>query len=314
MQWLNLALMAAIAGGLVVLLTAEQARLWLFTRLVARFCFQGAAVLAIAWLLISLASNANAAVSGFAPASFHDTPTQLVTAISKAAGPSLLLIFLAIIFGTGSGLAAAIVVTARKQVDLRFVAVIATVAWALPTFLVAILAQQAQALIYSFTGATTSGGYAQLTPLALFWATVVLGIRPAAYVYRQARVALDLQSIADHVRAGRARGLPEPLIAMRYIVRPASSALVAGWLNSIRVVIGALPLVEFFFAYPGVGQMLLFSIGIHYQGVAGTPGAADPDLAIAAALFLAGLLLVLESVALSAQSLLDPRIREIRAV
>jgi ABC-type dipeptide/oligopeptide/nickel transport system permease component len=100
---------------------------------------------------------------------------------------------------------------------------------------------------------------------------------------------------------------------MRYVVRPASAALIAGWLNSIRVVIGALPLVEFFFAYPGVGQMLLFSIGIHYRGVAGTPGAADPDLAIAAALFLAGLLLVLESVALSAQALLDPRIRETRA-
>lgn len=313
MFWLNLALLGVIAGGLVVLLTSDRPVLWQATRLVARICFQGGAVLAVAWLLVTLAGNANAAVAGIPPSQVHDSVDHVARALAAAAVPSLLLIALAIFFGTGVGLGAAVAVTTNRRRAWRVLGILATVIWVLPTFMVAILAQEAQGLITSFTGLPSSGGYAQVTPLSVFWAAVVLGIRPAAYVYRQARVALDLEAIADHVRAGRARGLPESQIATRYVVRPAASALVAGWLNSIRVVVGALPLVEFFFAYPGIGQTLLSAIGLHYAGSI-RPVPPDADLAIACALSLALILLLLESAALSAQLVLDPRLRETRAV
>ena len=308
--WLNLALLVAIVGGLLVLFAGDRPRAWLLARPLTRLCFQTAAVLGVAWFLVSLASNANAAATGFNSAALSDSATQLVQAISRPAVRSLLLIAVAIVFGTGLGLGAAIAVTAAPWRGLRAAGLIATVIWALPTFLVAILAQQAQSEIYNLTGTSTSGGYAVVTPLTVFWAAVVLGIRPAAYVYRQARASLELEATAEHVRAGRARGLREWQIALRYIVRPASGALVAGWLNSIRVVVGALPLVEFFFAYPGLGDTLLHAIGIHYPS---EPAAVDPDLAIAAVLALFGLLALLESAAFFAQTLLDPRLRETRA-
>jgi peptide/nickel transport system permease protein len=308
--WLNLALLVAILGGLLVLFAEDRPRAWLLARPLTRLCFQTAAVLGVAWLLVSLASNANAAATGFSSVAVHDSATHLVQAISGPAVRSLLLVVVAIFFGTGLGLGGAIAVTASRWPGLRAAGLVATVIWALPTFLLAIFAQQAQAEIYNLTGASTSGGYAVVTPLTVFWAAVVLGIRPAAYVYRQARASLELGAIAEHVRAGRARGLLERQIALRYIVRPASAALVAGWLNSIRFVVGALPLVEFFFAYPGLGQTLLHAIGIHYPSEL---GAVDPDLAIASVLCLALLLLFFESTALFAQTLLDPRLRETRA-
>lgn len=81
-------------------------------------------------------------------------------------------------------------------------------------------------------------------------------------------------------------------------------------MNSIRVVVGALPLVEFFFGYPGIGQTLISSLGIGYPGEAVR---ADPDVAIASVLALGVVLLLMESIAQATQILLDPRLRETRA-
>lgn len=308
MFWLNVALLVAIVGGVLLLLTADS-RVWPAGRVLTRFCFQTAAVLALAWLLVTLAANSNAAVTGGAPLTAHDTIQHVVSTVAGATQLSLWLIALAIVFGTGAGLLGAIIVTRQPMSGLRFAGVLSTAVWVLPTFMVAILAQELQALFYAFTGQKISAGYAQVNALSVFWAVVVLGIRPAAYVYRQARVALSLEATADHVRAARSRGLPERVVSTRYIVRPTSTALLASWLNSIRVVVGALPLVEFFFGFPGVGSLLLLSLGIHDPGTAARP---DPDLSIASALALGVLLLLLESVAIASQLLLDPRLRELR--
>jgi hypothetical protein len=40
-----------------------------------------------------------------------------------------------------------------------------------------------------------------------------------------------------------------------------ADALVATWVSSIRLMIGSLPLVKFFFAYPGLGYTLVLSLG-----------------------------------------------------
>ncbi|HVH62984.1 MAG TPA: ABC transporter permease subunit [Candidatus Dormibacteraeota bacterium] len=305
---MNLALLIGIAGGALLFLTADS-RIWPATRVLVRFCFQTAAVLAVAWLLVTLAANSNAAVTGGTGQTSHDSVQHIVSTVAAAAQLSLWLIALAIVFGTGAGLLGAIVVTRQPMSGLRFAGVLSTAVWVLPTFMVAILAQELQALFYEFTGQRISAAYAQINALSVFWAVVVLGIRPAAYVYRQARVALSLEATADHVRAARSRGLPERVVSTRYIVRPSSTALLASWLNSIRVVVGALPLVEFFFGFPGVGSLLLLSLGLHDPGTAARP---DPDLAIASALALGVLLLLLESIAIASQLLLDPRLRELR--
>src|SRR5665213_4211785 len=103
MAWLNLALLVAILGGLLVLVAGDRPRAWQLARPLTRLCFQTTAVLGVAWFLVSLASNANAAATGFGSAALSDSATQLVQAISGPALRSLLLIEVAIVFGTGLG-------------------------------------------------------------------------------------------------------------------------------------------------------------------------------------------------------------------
>jgi hypothetical protein len=55
-----------------------------------------------------------------------------------------------------------------------------------------------------------SGGYGEVPIGQIFWATLVLGVRPAAYIFRQTRVTLDQESTMYHVRADAA-GLAAPL-------------------------------------------------------------------------------------------------------
>jgi peptide/nickel transport system permease protein len=306
--WLNLALVIAIASGLLLLCLSPAERLWPSARVIVRLGFQLSAVLAVTWFLITLDDNSLAASGGFSVPAGSSTTSQLLRTVLAAAGPSFLLIATATVLGSVVGLGVAYSITAFHDRRLVVVGLLATVVLAIPTFLLAVIIQEIQARIYLATGQAVAGGYARVTVLAILWAATVLGLRPAAYVFRQARVALDQGELADYVRAARARGLTWPRIARRYVFRPTTPTLVSGWLNSFRFMIGSLPLVEFFFGYPGVGQQLIFALGIGYQGAQ----PLQPDLAIALVMTLAVMLLVLEAAANLLQQLLDPRLRELR--
>jgi ABC-type dipeptide/oligopeptide/nickel transport system permease component len=71
--------------------------------------------------------------------------------------------------------------------------------------------------------------------------------------------------------------------------------------------LGSLPLVEFFFAYPGLGQLLLLSLGVNYGTTTQPP---NPSLAIASAVLLALMLAILEAGARVLSGRLDPRLVE----
>ena len=309
MGWIDVALGAMIAGAIIVLITSPVLRLWARTRHLARLCFQVSGVVAVSWFLVTLAENAatapGAALAGAAPIPFAAVARALV----GPAIPSILLILVALGLGTGVGLLAAFALTLKRHPLLTVLAVLASLAWVIPTFLLAIFIQEVQSAIYGLTGVATAGGYAVITPLSVFWAALVLAIRPGIYVFRQARAVLDIEELADHVRAARARGLSGVRIAARYIFRPAAASISVGWLNSVRLLVGALPLVEFFFAYPGLGQKLLFAIGVHYPSQVAR---FDANLAISSVVALAGLILLIEAAVRLLQQSLDPRLRELR--
>ena len=309
MGWIDVALGAMIAGAIIVLVTSPVLRLWARTRHLARLCFQVSGVVAVSWFLVTLAENAatapGAALAGAAPIPFAAVARALV----GPAIPSILLIFVALGLGTGVGLLAAFALTLKRHPLLTMLAVLASLAWVIPTFLLAIFIQEVQSAIYGLTGVATAGGYAVITPLSVSWAALVLAIRPGIYVFRQARGVLDIEELADHVRAARARGLSGVRIAARYIFRPAAASISVGWLNSVRLLVGALPLVEFFFAYPGLGQKLLFAIGVHYPSQVAR---FDANLAISSVVALAGLILLIEAAVRLLQQSLDPRLHEVR--
>jgi len=184
----------------------------------------------------------------------------------------------------------------------------------IPTFLIAILVQELQAFVYGKSGLIVAAGYGDVNAVQVFWASLVLGIRPATYLYRHARTVLERETGEEYVRTAEAKGIEWSQVVRHHLLRAGGSALVATWSNSFRLMLGSLPLVEYFFGYPGLGRMLVQSIGIHY-GV-GTdfarPAVIRGDIAIGLVVVLALILILVETVAGGLQRWLDPRLRSLR--
>lgn len=303
MLWVNIGLIVLIVTLVVGLLSLIRPGLWSIGRTIVPVGLQVAGVFIVTWLLVQQGQSASAALP--------PPPEQLNSAWTEVRGQfiaSLELIAVAMLWGTGLGTMIAALVASRRSPALAAVATVASLVWIVPGFLVAILAQDAQSTIFEVTGTDVAGQYGQATLTQLIWCAVVLGIRPAAYTFRQGQVLIAEQALAQHVRTAFAKGLPWSQVMWRHIVRPAAAGLIETSVNSMRLVVGLLPLVEFFFAYPGLGRLLLLSLGV--------PSAADqapePKLAVAVACaVLLALIVVCAEVPLRAAARrLDPRLAE----
>jgi ABC-type dipeptide/oligopeptide/nickel transport system permease component len=297
--WISVSL-AAFVGSLAIMLAfSGNERWWPRLRFLSVLTFEAGGVVAATLALVTLAYLATApSMTPTIPAAGE------VSAVLKASVNTSLLVVCGTLWGTLTGLGIAYYFT-RVRLRSTWIGPLAALLWVLPTFLLAIAVQEVQADMYNVTGLSVTGGYAKVSVGQVFWAAVVLGIRPAAYVFRQARVALAEEGGQDYVRAARAKGLPWRVVANRYVLRPALPILAVSSLVSFRLMIGSLPLVEYFFAYPGLGNLFLSSIGLG--------GAINADEAIAAVAVLAGAFLVLEAAVNVLQQILDPRLREARA-
>lgn len=100
-----------------------------------------------------------------------------------------------------------------------------------------------------------------LRHLLLPTATLTLGM--AAYIIRMTRSSIIEVMESNYIRTAILKGLPLRTVVFRHALRnalPPTISIIAinvGWL------IGGLIVVENVFAYPGLGQLLLFAIGNH---------------------------------------------------
>ena len=308
MLWYNLSLAAVMVSLLIVLAFSRWPKAWVRARPIAVLGIQISSILMGTWLLIRAAqSTSTGFISG---ASAHLVEgSALAQAIFVSAGRSLLLMVLATLWGTCAGLGAAYIVSYRRRGETAFLGFIATALWVIPTFLLATLVQELQAQIFYLTGQSVTGGYGTFSPLQAVWAAIVLGIRPAAYVFRQSRLALEQEATSDHVRTAEAKGVRWAQVVSRHMFRPAAPTLTAGWIASFRLMIGSLPLVEFFFGFPGLGMQLTLALGISFPD---QPGHFQPDLAIGLVVAMAVILVTLEAAAKMLQQWLDPRLVDLR--
>jgi peptide/nickel transport system permease protein len=133
----------------------------------------------------------------------------------------------------------------------------------------------------------------------MFLPVLVLMARPLAYLTRASFISLNNVLGENYIQTARAKGLYERTIinvhAFRNIAIPVLTAIGI----SIRFSLSTLPVVEFFFAWPGIGLRLLEAI---QQG--------QNRLVVTFALVL-GLTIQLINLALEmAYRLIDPRLRE----
>jgi len=128
---------------------------------------------------------------------------------------------------------------------------------------------------------------------------LVLAARPVAQIYRMTYVTISDVLEQDYVRTARSKGVRELLVMGRHVVRNAAIPILTTVGMSLRFSLSSLPVVEFFFGWPGVGFTLLKSISKR-----------DDNLTVVLVLCLGVLFIVVNLVLEALYRLIDPRLRE----
>jgi peptide/nickel transport system permease protein len=89
---------------------------------------------------------------------------------------------------------------------------------------------------------------------------LVLSARPLAYLTRSTYVSLQHAMQEDYMRTAYAKGLSLPRAVLRHAARNMAVPTLTAVGVSFRFSLSTLPIVEFFFAWPGLGRTLLLAI------------------------------------------------------
>lgn len=168
----------------------------------------------------------------------------------------------------------------------------------LPTFFTALVLQLIEITWYQRTGVrlVPVGGFGWDAHVIL--PALVLAARPLAQVARITFVSLTEAAHQDYVRTAHAKGLPTSRVWLGHVLPNGAVPILTALGISLRFSLGSLPVVEYFFGWPGAGATLLSAI--RGQQVTLVISLA---LALALTFMLVNLLLEL------AYRLVDPRLR-----
>jgi peptide/nickel transport system permease protein len=170
----------------------------------------------------------------------------------------------------------------------------------IPAFLVAILLQRGGILYTTTFGRqlVNMGGYGwDYKHMAM--PVLVLMARPLAHIARLVYVSLTEILTKDYIRTARAKGLRERFVIVVHAGSNLATSLLTAVGVSLRYSLGILPLVEFIFAWPGLGLYALTAIRSRL-----------PLLLIAIALVFALSIRLMEILIQSANRSIDPTLRE----
>ena len=308
-------LLIALALALLAYTSSRRPRLWAYTRPLFSALFQVAGLFALTWALVHVAGLESPPISSPTVAGAIRPPESAL--LQLPLGPllratttlSLTLAGIAAAWASAIGVGGALFVVSLRRRRWEAATAAAALLWVAPTFLLAILVQELQAFIYGHSGLVVAAGFGDISPQQVFWAAIVLGLRPAAYLYRHTRDKLEGELREDYPRTAMAKGLSWRQSVTDHVFRASAAGLLAPWLNSFRLLIGALPLVEFFFGYPGLGRVLILALGLTYNG---TQGVVREDVIVALVVTMGVILVAAEALVAVLRHSLDPRLRALR--
>jgi len=189
--------------------------------------------------------------------------TSIVAELRRALPLSLGLLAAALVFSTLVGLvlgtSAALRRATRFSDLLLFVSVLGI---STPSFFAAMLLIWLGVWLYRAAGV-------HVIPISgvgwdghLILPTLVLAARPAATMTRLSHNALKKVLEADYIRTAKGKGLEPRLILLRHVLRNAGVPLLTTVGVSLRFSLAVLPIVEYIFNWPGIGQRLLTAIQV----------------------------------------------------
>ena len=221
---------------------------------------------------------------------------ELARALPISFGLMAVSLALAAVVGLIIGIAAALRRASRLSGLLLFVSALGI---STPSFFAAMLLIWLGVWLYRVTGV-------QFFPLAGFgWdahlllPALVLAARPAAAVARLSCNALVEILEADYVRTAVAKGLGPRVVLLVHVLRNAGVPIMTTVGVSLRFSLAALPIVEYIFSWPGIGQGLLRAIQVQ-----------DTNTVVGMTLPLALLFVLVNLVLDVLYPLVDPRLRD----
>jgi peptide/nickel transport system permease protein len=214
---------------------------------------------------------------------------------------SMGLLLTSLVISLAIGLLAGIIAALRQTSLASFTLLSATIIGiSIPSFFVAMLLQVLSIKLVQDYGVRIAfvGGFGWDWRHMLF-PLIVLSARPIAYITRVSFVSLSEVLNEDYIRTALAKGLNMRQMINWHALRNVAVPVLTAGAISLRFALGTLPVVEFFFGWPGIGDRML-------------TGIRNGEVEVVAAMALAlGTTFLLVNLALDIiYRLIDPRLRE----
>jgi peptide/nickel transport system permease protein len=239
------------------------------------------------------------AVGSFDFGTSFETSQPVGTEIGQRVGASLLLVGMSLLFSLLVAVPLGIIAAMRKRTAVdKAIQVLPTLTMVMPSFWLALLLVELFSLRLRLL---PTSGYGNSFPehlrsLVLPAVTMALGLFPVLVRLLRSSVIETMQS--EHIEAARARGLGETRVMVKHVLRNSviSTVTVLGLLAGL--LLSATVIVEQIFSIPGLGSLLVSSVGRR-----DLPVVSALVLLFGAAVLIASLITDLT------YALLDPRIR-----
>ncbi len=176
--------------------------------------------------------------------------------VLQAIGPTLYLTLSSLALGIAIGVPLGVIGAVRRggAVD-QFARIFAVIGQAGPPFLFSLLFIR---LFSIGLGWLPTGGYGGLRYLAL--PAIALGWYSAAGIMRLTRSSMSEVLDSEYIKLARIKGVPQRVIVYRHALRNALLPVVTFTTLQFGILMGGAVSVEFVFAWPGVGRLILESI------------------------------------------------------
>ena len=137
---------------------------------------------------------------------------------------------------------------------------------------------------------------------------LVLSLQPMMYIAKITANLLENELQQDYVRVARSKGLSWMRLLWRHALPNMISPVLLTIGESLRLMVGALVIVEAIFIWPGIGRIFLFTIGLRLDARPPSIYFGNPFLLASIAVILGALLLIADLIANVLAYRLDPRL------
>lgn len=214
-----------------------------------------------------------------------DLPALNLVAQTFGNSAGLLLVSLSIAIALGIPLGATLAMT-RRRVGASALVLLSVLGVSTPSFLLAMLLWVINIQVHNWLGVPVlpSAGFGWDAHMLM--PALVLSARPLAQLAQVTYVTLSDVLQKDYIRTARAKGLYPRILNTRHALRNTWIPILTTLGVSMRFSLASLPVVEYFFAWPGVGLVLLEALTLGM-----TPLVTDLILSLGLLFLLVNLLL-----------------------